>query len=83
MTGSGSGSTPSRGHGRVARLHHAEDGKDSRDDDSGSLGSLAPTLGSSSDGSRGEAGTRRAKEVDEFAVRDDLVAWKLPSSLTV
>ncbi|KZZ90458.1 Oestrogen-responsive protein [Moelleriella libera RCEF 2490] len=78
VTGSGSGSTPSRGHGRVARLHHAEDGKDSRDDDSGSLGSLAPTLGS-----RGEAGTRRAKEVDEFAVRDDLVAWKLPSSLTV
>jgi hypothetical protein len=26
---------------------------------------------------------RRAKEVDEFEVRDDLVAWKLPSGVAV
>lgn len=42
---------------------------------SGSLTTL------SSDRSRGEAGLmrQRAREVDEGEVRDDLVAWRLPS----
>ncbi len=47
------------------------------------MGSLAPTLGSSSDGDRrGDTGMRRAREVGEFDLRDDLVAWKLPSVAT-
>lgn len=35
---------------------------------------------SSSEGTseRGRAGVRRPEEVDEFSVREDLVAWKLP-----
>ncbi|QPG94614.1 hypothetical protein C2857_006546 [Epichloe festucae Fl1] len=89
VTGGGSSIT-GRGHRRGGRVY-LEDSRDSRDDDlgssrSGSLGSLAPTLGSSSDGGgeagrRGESGTRRAKEVGEFEVRDDLVAWTLPSGV--
>ncbi|CAJ2503675.1 Uu.00g110690.m01.CDS01 [Anthostomella pinea] len=45
-----------------------------------SLGSLAPTIGSStsSERERGREGFRRPKEVDEYELRDDLVAWKLP-----
>jgi hypothetical protein len=85
VTGGGSGNG-SRSHKRAPRLNH-EDSRDSRDDDgssrSGSLGSLAPTLGGSSDGGRGDPGMRRAREVDEFEVRDDLVAWKLPSGVAV
>ncbi|KAG5912966.1 hypothetical protein E4U42_001611 [Claviceps africana] len=81
MGGAGAG-TGSRGHRRGGPTH-ADDGRDARDDDlgssrSGSLGSLAPTLGSSSD-----AGMRRTKEVDEFEVRDDLVAWRLPGGVAV
>lgn len=80
----GAGTSSRSSHRRPARLHH-EDSRDSRDDDlgssrSGSLGSLAPTLGSSSDGGR-DTGMRRAKEVDEFDVRDDLVAWRLPGGV--
>jgi len=33
---------------------------------------------SSNDSERGRAGFRSAHEVDEFDMRDDLVAWKLP-----
>jgi len=43
-----------------------------------SLTSLAPTLGSD----RGKEGFRRAREVDEFEVRDDLVAWALRETVT-
>lgn len=45
---------------------------------SGSLASLAPTLGSE----RGRDGFRRPKEVDEYEEREDLVAWKLPETVT-
>ncbi|KAG5982437.1 hypothetical protein E4U55_001885 [Claviceps digitariae] len=82
-----------RGHRRGGPTHVDDNSRDGRDDDvgssrSGSMGSLAPTLGSSSDGgglssTRGEVGMRRAKEVGEFEVRDDLVAWKLPGSVAV
>lgn len=61
---------------------------DSRDDDlagrssrSGSIASLAPTLGSSSGNERGgrtESGYKHPRELDEMEIRDDLVAWKLP-----
>lgn len=72
------GLPPSR-HGR----------SDSRDDDvaggrssrSGSIASLAPTLGSSSGSNergRGEPGYKRSRELDEMDIRDDLVAWRLP-----
>ncbi|KAK1750295.1 N-terminal C2 in EEIG1 and EHBP1 proteins-domain-containing protein [Echria macrotheca] len=42
---------------------------------SDSAASLATTLGSSD---RGRDGFKRAREVDEFEVRDDLVAWAVP-----
>ena len=32
-------------------------------------------------GSVGSTGTKNAKEVDEFDVREDLVAWKLPEGV--
>lgn len=39
---------------------------------------------SSSEGSeRGRTGFRKAHEVDEFDMRDDLVAWKLPDGVIV
>jgi hypothetical protein len=52
-----------------------------------SLASLAPTIGSigsSSDQSGGlkAAGFRRPREIDEYELRDDLVAWKLPGTVT-
>ncbi|TRX90997.1 hypothetical protein FHL15_008202 [Xylaria flabelliformis] len=49
-----------------------------------SLTSLAPTLGSTGSGSeRGRSGGfRRPKEIDEYELRDDLVAWKLPGTVT-
>ncbi|KAI1392162.1 N-terminal C2 in EEIG1 and EHBP1 proteins-domain-containing protein [Hypoxylon trugodes] len=43
---------------------------------SGSLASLATTIGSD----RGREGFRRPKEVDEFEEREDLIAWKLPGT---
>lgn len=42
---------------------------------SGSLGSLTPTL--SSDRIRGEKGYRRADEVTEDDVRDNMIAWTM------
>lgn len=45
-----------------------------------SLTSLTPTLGSSERG-RGDSGMKRAREIPEFEVRDDLVAWSLPSGI--
>ena len=66
---------------------------DPHDDDgilhrSGSMASLAPTLGassststrSSSDRGRRFGGFRRQKEVDEHEIREDLIAWKLPGT---
>ncbi|KAL6871422.1 N-terminal C2 in EEIG1 and EHBP1 proteins domain-containing protein [Trichoderma novae-zelandiae] len=63
-----------------------DDGREStaRDDDMvstksvGSLVSLAPTLGSSE---RERENMKRAKEIGESDVRDDLVAWSLPGSI--
>ncbi|XP_044721825.1 respiratory complex assembly protein Rmp1 [Hirsutella rhossiliensis] len=72
---------------RIARLPTAtDDGREWHDDDAGGL---APALGgggsSSSDGDRrsDDAGPpRRVRELDEFDLRDDLVAWKLPGVAT-
>lgn len=47
-----------------------------------SMASLAPTLASSGDSSergRRSDGFKRAREVDEFEVREDLVAWAVPA----
>ncbi|KAH0497357.1 hypothetical protein TgHK011_004669 [Trichoderma gracile] len=65
-----------------------EDGRETtaRDDDMAStksvasLVSLAPTLGSSE---RERESMKRAKEIGESDVRDDLVAWSLPGSVAV
>ncbi|KYK59887.1 respiratory complex assembly protein Rmp1 [Drechmeria coniospora] len=79
----GPGSTISAAR-RAARIAPRDDG---RNDDAASLrsgkslGSLAPTQGSSSDGER-EVGMRRVKELPESDLRDDLVAWKLPGVTT-
>ncbi|KAG6150726.1 hypothetical protein E4U37_005747 [Claviceps purpurea] len=91
VTGGGANGPGGRLGHRRGGPPHVEDSRDSRDDDagssrSGSLGSLAPTLGSSEGGLAGgriEAGMRRAREVGEFEVRDDLVAWKLPGGVAV
>ncbi|KAI5925706.1 N-terminal C2 in EEIG1 and EHBP1 proteins-domain-containing protein [Camillea tinctor] len=63
-------------HDAGRRLNHRE-----------SLISIAPTLGSertlssSSDRvERGRGGFRRPREVDEYEVRDDMVAWTLPGA---
>lgn len=50
----------------------------------GSLTSLAPTMGSGSSGRKdnkigGEY--RKARELEEFEVRDDMVAWRLPGAV--
>ncbi|KAI0393410.1 hypothetical protein F5Y17DRAFT_311756 [Xylariaceae sp. FL0594] len=53
-----------------------------------SFTSLAPTLGSiGSSAERGAGGLkqngfRRLREIDEYELRDDLVAWKLPETVT-
>ncbi|KAI1810708.1 hypothetical protein GGS20DRAFT_566312 [Poronia punctata] len=53
-----------------------------------SLASLAPTLGSiGSSTERGSTmkpnGFRRLREIDEYELRDDLVAWKLPETVNM
>lgn len=49
---------------------------------SDSLASLATTLGSSTDrGRRGDVGFKKPREVDEFEVREDLVAWTMPGGV--
>lgn len=78
VTGGGNRSALKKGV-RILR----DDGREtpSRDDDmvstrsAGSLASLAPTLGSSE---REREHMKRAKEIGESDVRDDLVAWSLP-----
>ncbi|TVY16908.1 Uncharacterized protein LARI1_G007189 [Lachnellula arida] len=49
-----------------------------------SEGSLALPMSAhgSEDGERGRTGLVTAREVDEFAVRDDLVAWRLPGAVS-
>jgi hypothetical protein len=49
-----------------------------------SLGPDSATVNdtSSESSERGRTGFRKAKEVDEFNIRDDLVAWRLPSRET-
>ncbi|AEO65228.1 bb653733-3e04-4ca3-9db6-4e970a9b155c [Thermothielavioides terrestris] len=64
-------------------LHRREDSKITHDGGglrsrSSSLISLATTIGSERD--RGRDGFKRAKEVDEFEVREDLVAWTVPDN---
>ncbi|CRK17323.1 hypothetical protein BN1723_011259 [Verticillium longisporum] len=74
-----------------SRHRHDDSTASSRDDllrhDNGrsrseSLTSLAPTMGSGSSGGRGGGRGdvfRRAREIEEVEVRDDMVAWSLPS----
>ncbi|KAF9879405.1 hypothetical protein CkaCkLH20_02948 [Colletotrichum karsti] len=45
---------------------------------SGSMASLAPTMGSSERGRE----VRRNRELEEFDIRDDLVAWRLPGAVS-
>lgn len=77
------GSPSPRKHGRHASSEvREEDIAERPASRSGSIASLAPTLGSSSGNersSRGESGYRHPRELDEMDVRDDLVAWQLPS----
>ncbi|KAI0425689.1 N-terminal C2 in EEIG1 and EHBP1 proteins-domain-containing protein [Xylaria sp. FL1042] len=60
---------------------HSSPGLHSRTE---SMTSLAPTLGSTGSGSeRGgfkPSGFRRPKEIDEYELRDDLIAWNLPGT---
>ncbi|KAM0271669.1 hypothetical protein ACHAQH_008979 [Verticillium albo-atrum] len=93
-SGFGFSSYPSSGsQSRDASRHRRDDSAASSRDNlllrhdngrsrSESLTSLAPTMGSGSsggrDGGRGD-GFRRARELEEVEVRDDMVAWSLPS----
>ncbi|KAL2132035.1 hypothetical protein VTI74DRAFT_4294 [Chaetomium olivicolor] len=63
-------------------LHRREESKITHDGGglrsrSSSLASLATTLGSERE--RGRDGFKRVREVDEFEVREDLVAWTIPA----
>ncbi|KAM0333446.1 hypothetical protein ACHAQA_002108 [Verticillium albo-atrum] len=93
-SGFGFSSYPSSGSQSrdVSRHGHDDSAASSRDNlllrhDNGrsrseSLTSLAPTMGSGSSGGRGGGrgdGFRRARELEEVEVRDDMVAWSLPS----
>ena len=82
--GGGGGSAGRRGHGKEDELvaHGSGTSSSGSRSRSQSVASLAPTLGSGSDrDTRGrENGFRRAKEVDEFEMRDDMVAWRLPGA---
>ncbi|KAK4156976.1 N-terminal C2 in EEIG1 and EHBP1 proteins-domain-containing protein [Chaetomidium leptoderma] len=67
---------PSFHHRREeSKITHDGGGLRSR---SSSLISLATTLGSERD--RGREGFKRAREVEEFEVRDDLIAWTVPAT---
>jgi hypothetical protein len=64
--------TVSRNKNRIGHKHSSS--HDSLEPDSATIHDT------SSEGSeRGRTGFRKAKEVDEFHVRDDLIAWRLPS----
>ncbi|KAL2180954.1 N-terminal C2 in EEIG1 and EHBP1 proteins-domain-containing protein [Thermothelomyces heterothallicus CBS 202.75] len=60
-----------------SKITHAGGGLRSR---SSSLVSVATATTLGSDRERGREGFKRAKEVDEFEVREDLVAWTVPGS---
>lgn len=66
-----------------SRLGH----KQSRSRDLGghNMGTQSPGGQTSSDSERGRTGSgfRKAHEVDEFDIREDLVAWRLPGKVTV
>ncbi|WYZ39269.1 hypothetical protein EsH8_III_001183 [Colletotrichum jinshuiense] len=95
VTGRGDTASSTAGASNVARRGSHSRPRD-RDDDhrggnvngrnfgrsrsrSGSMVSLAPTMGSSD---RGHEASRRNRELEEFDVRDDLVAWRLPGAVT-
>ncbi|KAI1500615.1 N-terminal C2 in EEIG1 and EHBP1 proteins-domain-containing protein [Biscogniauxia marginata] len=73
----------------LAILHDSNDHEpDDRANNRQSLISMAPTIGSertlsssSSRGGRGRDGFRRPREVDEYEVRDDMIAWTLPGAV--
>lgn len=65
--------------GKTGRLGH----KHSRSRDLGAPHPSAETLDGSSENSseRGRSGFRKPHEVDEFDVREDLMAWRLPNEV--
>jgi hypothetical protein len=68
----GKSSTPRLGH------KHSRD----RDTSGNTTGIQSPQNETSSENSeRGRSGFRKASEVDEFEVRDNLVAWRLPGTM--
>ncbi|KAI1803781.1 N-terminal C2 in EEIG1 and EHBP1 proteins-domain-containing protein [Daldinia bambusicola] len=91
MRSSSNSSRQEGGGGRHPRYHRGQHGKSLKEDGnggvdgasdggrsrSGSMTSLAPTLGSD----RGREGFRRPREVDEYEEREDLVAWTLPGAV--
>lgn len=73
--------SPRKPSGRMSRRDSrtGEDHAGRSSSRSGSIASLAPTLGSSSGNERNaDPSYRNQREVDEADVRDDLVAWQLP-----
>ncbi|OLN96386.1 hypothetical protein CCHL11_00645 [Colletotrichum chlorophyti] len=93
VTGRGDGASSTAGASHIARRGSHSRTRGRPDDDhrrgggsygrsrsrSGSMISLAPTMGSSD---RGRDGVRRNRELEEFDVREDLVAWRLPGAVT-
>lgn len=86
--GSSGRHSPLTMHKEDSRVSFADDsstpGAHSRNE---SLTSLAPMMGSTGSSSdRGSeskiTGFRRPKEMDEYDLRDDLIAWKLPGTVT-
>jgi hypothetical protein len=79
ITGKSFTGTHNRGHkysnsrdGGKLELHHRTNSRSSLD---------SQQHGSSSENSeKGRTGFRHAREVDEFDIREDLMAWKLPST---
>jgi hypothetical protein len=83
ISGSGPLREPFPSFPSFSSLHRREESKITHDGGglrsrSSSLVSLAPTLGSERE--RGREGFKRAREVDEFEMRDDLVAWTIPGT---
>lgn len=73
----GRGEEGHRGHRRDGSKDHHRHSPEATRSRRDSLASLATTVA----GERGRSGFKSAREVGEFEVREDLVAWKLPESV--
>jgi hypothetical protein len=66
---------------RMTRMGHKH--SNSRETIGRSPGTASPANDTSSENSeRGRTGFKKAHEVDEFDVREDLVAWRLPATVS-